>query len=252
MNPARNKEKKSRPQPPPKLSETLRGLLLTEEKDKPLTVNYLLNHTEGQGIFLTMILLALPFMVPLLPGMSTPFGAAIIYLAWTQIGGKRKGLPAWLEDRPVPADNFFKIIEGTARILRFIETGFKPRFSWWLMLPGIPDKRYAYALARTHYAELIRGGVKIYEYLPGFVHAKNFVSDDEKAIVGTINLDFRSLFLHFECASYIWHNPVVDEVEADFEETLKECQRITLKHCKETPFLTMACGKILRLIAPLM
>lgn len=137
MNPARNKEKKSRPQPPPKLSETLRGLLLTEEKDKPLTVNYLLNHTEGQGIFLTMILLALPFMVPLLPGMSTPFGAAIIYLAWTQIGGKRKGLPAWLGDRPVPADKFFKIIEGTARILRFIETGFKPRFSWWLMLPGI-------------------------------------------------------------------------------------------------------------------
>ena len=137
MNPARNKEKKSRPQPPPKLSETLRGLLLTEEKDNPLTVNYLLNHTEGQGIFLTMILLALPFMVPLLPGMSTPFGAAIIYLAWTQIGGKRKGLPAWLGDRPVPADKFLKIIEGTARILRFIETGFKPRFSWWLMLPGI-------------------------------------------------------------------------------------------------------------------
>lgn len=121
-----------------------------------------------------------------------------------------------------------------------------------IIMPHIPDKRYAYALARTHYEELIRGGVKIYEYLPGFVHAKNFVSDDEKAVVGTINLDFRSLFLHFECATYIWHNPVVEEVEADFEETLKECQRITLKHCKETPFLTMACGKILRLIAPLM
>ena len=121
-----------------------------------------------------------------------------------------------------------------------------------IIMPHIPDKRYAYALARTHYEDLIRGGVKIYEYTPGFVHAKNFVSDDEKAVVGTINLDFRSLFLHFECALYIWHNPVVEDVEADFEETLMECQRITLKHCKETPITTKILGKALRLVAPLM
>ena len=121
-----------------------------------------------------------------------------------------------------------------------------------IIMPHIPDKRYAYALARTHYEELIRGGVKIYEYLPGFVHAKSFVSDDEKAVVGTINLDYRSLFLHFECAAYIWHNPVVEDVEADFEETLKECQRITLKHCKETPLMMKVFGKALRLVAPLM
>lgn len=121
-----------------------------------------------------------------------------------------------------------------------------------IILPFIPDKRYAYALARTHYEELIRGGVKIYEYLPGFVHAKSFVSDDEKAVVGTINMDFRSMFLHFECAAYIWHNPVVKEVESDFEATLLDCQRITLRHCKETPLLTKICGRALRLIAPLM
>jgi cardiolipin synthase len=121
-----------------------------------------------------------------------------------------------------------------------------------LIMPHIPDKKYAYALARTHYAELIRGGVKIYEYLPGFVHAKNFVSDDEKAVVGTINLDFRSFFLHFECAAYIWGNPVVDDVEADFAETLKECQRMTLKHCKELPLYMKVYGRALRLIAPLM
>lgn len=121
-----------------------------------------------------------------------------------------------------------------------------------IIMPHIPDKKYAYALARTHYAELIRGGVKIYEYLPGFVHAKNFVSDDEKAVVGTINLDFRSFFLHFECAAYIWGNPVVDDVEADFAETLKECQRMTLKHCKELPLYMKVYGRALRLIAPLM
>ncbi len=121
-----------------------------------------------------------------------------------------------------------------------------------IIMPHIPDKRYAYALARTHYEELIRGGVKIYEYLPGFVHSKNFVSDDEKAVVGTINMDFRSMFLHFECAAYIWHNPIVDDVEADFKETLKECQRITLRQCKETPLLTKVWGRALKLIAPLM
>ncbi len=121
-----------------------------------------------------------------------------------------------------------------------------------IILPHIPDKKYAYALARTHYEELIRGGVKLYEYRPGFVHAKNFVSDDEKAVVGTINLDFRSLFLHFECATYIWHNPIVEEVETDFQETLKECQRMTLKHCKETPLIMKVFGRALRLIAPLM
>ena len=121
-----------------------------------------------------------------------------------------------------------------------------------IIMPFIPDKRYANALAKTHYVELIRGGVKIYEYLPGFVHAKSFVSDDEKAVVGTINMDFRSMFLHFECAAYIWHNPVVQDVEADFEKTLLDCQRITLRHCKETPLLTKVCGSALRLIAPLM
>ena len=121
-----------------------------------------------------------------------------------------------------------------------------------IIMPHIPDKKYAYALARTHYAELIRGGVKIYEYLPGFVHAKNYVSDDEKAVVGTINLDFRSFFLHFECAAYIWGNPVVEDVEADFAETLKDCQRMTLKHCKELPLYMKVYGWALRLIAPLM
>ena len=94
--------------------------------------------------------------------------------------------------------------------------------------------------------------MKIYEYLPGFVHAKSFGSDDEKAVVGTINMDFRSMFLHFECAAYIWHNPVVEDVEADFEKTLLDCQRITLRHCKETPLVTKVCGRALRLIAPLM
>ena len=121
-----------------------------------------------------------------------------------------------------------------------------------VILPGIPDKKGPYALAKSHYAELLDAGVKIYEFTPGFVHSKLFVCDDVRAVVGTINLDFRSFFLHFECAAYIWGNPVVDDVEADFTETLKECQRMTLKHCKELPLYMKIYGRALRLIAPLM
>ena len=73
-----------------------------------------------------------------------------------------------------------------------------------IIMPGIPDKPYAFILAKTYYPELLRAGVKIYEYTPGFVHAKVFVSDDCRAVVGTINLDFRSLYLHFECAAYMY------------------------------------------------
>ncbi|MDO4518304.1 MAG: phospholipase D-like domain-containing protein, partial [Bacillota bacterium] len=105
---------------------------------------------------------------------------------------------------------------------------------------------------RTHYSELISSGVKIYEYTPGFVHAKVFTSDDIKAVVGTINLDFRSLYLHFECAAYILDNPLVEDIEEDFENTLKDCKRITMNNCKNYSIFGTACGKILRLVAPLM
>ena len=71
-----------------------------------------------------------------------------------------------------------------------------------LILPHIPDKKFVFALAKSHYKELLKAGVRIYEYTPGFVHAKIFTSDDEKAVVGTINLDYRSLYLHFECAAF--------------------------------------------------
>ena len=121
-----------------------------------------------------------------------------------------------------------------------------------LILPHVPDKKYAYLLARTYYAELIREGVQIYEYTPVFVHAKVFTSDDIKAVVGTINLDFRSLYLHFECASYIWRNPVVYDIEADFQETLAKCQEITMDDCKSYNKVKLLAGSILRLVAPLM
>lgn len=121
-----------------------------------------------------------------------------------------------------------------------------------IIMPHVPDKIYAYLLARSYYAELIRAGVKIYEYTPGFVHAKGFVSDDTRAVVGSINLDYRSLFLHFECASYFYRHPVVAQVEQDMQDTLKKCMLITLDDCKRFNILKRAAGHILRLFAPLM
>ena len=121
-----------------------------------------------------------------------------------------------------------------------------------LILPHIPDKKSAFALAYTHYRELLEAGVRIYEYTPGFVHAKVFVSDDLKAVVGTINLDYRSLYLHFECAAYLYRMSVVHEIEQDFRHTLKQCQQVTLDSLKHEKRYRKVLGVLLKLFAPLM
>ena len=92
----------------------------------------------------------------------------------------------------------------------------------------------------------------MYEYLPGFVHSKTFVSDGEKAVVGSVNMDFRSQYLNFECGVYIYENPVVKDIRYDFDETLKKCVRMTKESVDALPTLHKFCGKAMRLIAPLM
>jgi len=86
-----------------------------------------------------------------------------------------------------------------------------------IILPGIPDKKLPYALAKGHYKALMDYGVQIYEYTPGFLHAKSFVSDGMRATVGTVNLDYRSLSHHFECGAYLLGTPVIDRIEEDFQ-----------------------------------
>ena len=121
-----------------------------------------------------------------------------------------------------------------------------------LILPGIPDKKYAFALAHTHYASLMKAGVKISEYTPGFVHAKVFVADDREAVVGTINLDYRSLYHHFECAAYMLDVPCIADIEADFQHTLKQCRRMTPERLKNDKLSMKVAGALLKAIAPLM
>ena len=121
-----------------------------------------------------------------------------------------------------------------------------------LILPGIPDKKLAYSLAKSHYASLIGAGVKIYEYEPGFVHAKVCVSDDVKAMVGSINLDYRSLYHHFECAAYLYGNDCIADIEKDFEDTLNKCMQVTDESVKKEKLFYKITGPLLKVFAPLM
>ena len=121
-----------------------------------------------------------------------------------------------------------------------------------IILPGIPDKKMAYALAKSHYKDLVKSGVQIYEYTPGFVHTKNFVSDDEKAIVGTINLDYRSLYHHFECATYLYKTKCISDIETDFQNTLSKCRKVDDESIKHEKMFYKLLGCVVKVIAPLM
>lgn len=120
-----------------------------------------------------------------------------------------------------------------------------------IITPGIPDKWYVRPISQSFYSELISQGVKIYEY-KGFMHAKNFVADDTTAVVGTINLDYRSLYLHFECATYMYKVPAVLDVKKDFETTIqKYCVQITTEDCANRPLWSKMFSAVLRIFAPL-
>ena len=121
-----------------------------------------------------------------------------------------------------------------------------------LILPHIPDKLTAFALAKSHYRELSEAGVKIYEYTPGFVHAKTLLCDDLHAIVGTVNLDYRSLYLNYECAAYLYDVPAIADIRRDFEQTLEKSMFITPEEISRQGLFTRMLGRLLKLFAPLM
>lgn len=122
-----------------------------------------------------------------------------------------------------------------------------------LVTPGIPDKKMVFLLTRSHYAPLLEKGVRIYEYTPGFLHAKCFVCDDEYATVGSINLDYRSLYLHFECGVFLYQTPAVAQLRTDMEETFAVSREVTLADCQRKHPLGMSMlYALLRLLAPLL
>lgn len=121
-----------------------------------------------------------------------------------------------------------------------------------IMVPHIPDKWYSFLVTQSNYEELMEAGVSIYEYTPGFNHGKVFIVDDIYAVVGTINLDYRSLYLHFECGVWIYNSKTVDDVKNSTLQALDVSQKITMNDIKNTPWIKRMVGKILKIFAPLM
>ena len=122
-----------------------------------------------------------------------------------------------------------------------------------LILPGVPDKRFAYSLAKTHYKALLSSGVKISEWTPGFTHAKVVVADGREAVVGTINLDYRSLYHHFENAVWMYGTDCIRSTESDFQSTLAQCRTVepTRESIWQGKTLLRLTGVLLKFIAPL-
>lgn len=117
--------------------------------------------------------------------------------------------------------------------------------------PHIPDKWYVFLITRSNYRSLIEAGVKIYEYTPGFIHAKSFIVDGEYGLCGTVNTDYRSYYLHYECGVLYYKVDAIKKMEEDFLDTLKKSQRIRLTDCKEGYLRTKILQAILKLFAPL-
>ena len=121
-----------------------------------------------------------------------------------------------------------------------------------IVVPHVPDKWYVHMVTRSFYGVLIEAGVEIYEYTPGFVHAKSMLVDDAFGIVGTINFDFRSFFLHQECAVWMFNTPALAALRADVEATIAVSTRVTPADLREVGLLRRLGKAVLRTFAPAM
>lgn len=121
-----------------------------------------------------------------------------------------------------------------------------------IITPHIPDKKTVFEVTRAHYGPLLEAGVRIYEYTPGFIHAKNCVCDDLYATVGTVNLDYRSMFLHFEDGVWLCDSQTVFDVKDDILNTIDKCQEVTLEESRNHPFPRLLLRSVLRVFAPML
>lgn len=118
--------------------------------------------------------------------------------------------------------------------------------------PYIPDKWYVHIITQSHYRTFIDAGIKIYEYKPGFNHAKSFVVDDIVAVIGSINLDYRSLMHHFECGVWLYKNSVIADMKEDYEKTLGKCIRIKKEMLQNIPWYKRWARNIIQFFSPLL
>lgn len=137
--------------------------------------------------------------------------------------------------------------EMSTALINAVKTGVDVK----IVVPGIPDKKLVYMLTKANFLHLLKGGVKIYTYTPGFLHSKCFLVDDAYAVVGTINLDYRSLYLHFECGTVLYHTPSVLELKQDMLETLEVCKEVELNEIVEKRVYVRMFYGVLKLLSPL-
>lgn len=121
-----------------------------------------------------------------------------------------------------------------------------------IITPYIPDKWYIQISTRSNYKQLLENGVHIYEYLPGFIHSKTIVTDDESAIIGTANFDFRSFYFLFENGVFMYKTKAVRQMKTDFENILKVSLKTDIAMCDEISVTKKMISSFLKLIAPLM
>ena len=120
-----------------------------------------------------------------------------------------------------------------------------------ITVPHIPDKRLVFGMTRSFYHRLMKAGVRIYEYEPGFIHAKSYIADDEYAMIGTINLDYRSLVHHFENGVWMYRCEAVGELKHDIEQTMASSIEVTPSMLKTGP-LTRLIRSVVRIFAPML
>ena len=120
-----------------------------------------------------------------------------------------------------------------------------------ILTPAIPDKKTVFQITRGNYRRLLQTGVKIYEYTPGFNHAKNFVMDDKMAIVGSANMDYRTYFLHLENGVLMYDTPEIVRIREDFENSIAKSKEITLEEDAKTNIVVRPVRMILNLFIPL-
>ena len=121
-----------------------------------------------------------------------------------------------------------------------------------IVTPYIPDKKFVHAVTKSYYESFIKDGIEIYEFTPGFMHAKTFVVDAEYGVVGRINLDFRSLYLHYECGVWLYKTESIKSMKDDYLETLKRCHKVTMEECKNPSSIRKVLRLIIRMFAPLL
>ena len=120
-----------------------------------------------------------------------------------------------------------------------------------IIVPHVPDKRIVFLCTRSHYEELINNGIKIYEYKNGFIHSKMFYQDDKRVLIGTANLDYRSLYLNFENMCYIYNNKVLEDIYNDINDIIINSIEIDKKYIDNINFITKIFYNVVRVFAPL-